>query len=284
MISVVIPSIDNRFLTKTILDILQKASGEIEVIVAINGYELPEDEKVTDKRVTYITTEKGMRTAINAGLSLAKGKYIMKVDEHCLFDTNFDEVLLNDIEDNWVMIPRRKRLDPINWCLIDTDKIDVDYEFLSYPPNLGIKGNIWNERTRERLGKPKYDIDDNMSFQGSCYFMSRKHWNWLGPLDPSGYGQFAREAQEIGLKTWLGGGRVVVNKKTWYAHLHKGNTYGRGYFLSKNEKDRGDEYCNDYWFNNRWSERIHDLSWLVKKFAPVPHWPIKEENWTPSNL
>lgn len=281
MISVLIPSIDSRFLTKTILDILVKATGEIEVIIAVNGYELPENEKVIDPRVKYITTEKGMRTALNACASVAKGDYFMKCDEHCMFAHGFDEVLKKDCEDNWVVIPRRKRLDPINWCLTDTHKIDVDYEFLSYPPNLGIKGNIWNERTRERLGNPQYDIDDQMSFQGSCYFMTRKHWDWLGGLNPYGYGEFAREAQEVGLKTWLGGGRVVVNKKTWYAHLHKGNTYGRGYRLSKSEKDRGDMYCNWYWFGNHWQERIHDLSWLVEKFYPVPHWPTSRELWSP---
>lgn len=245
----------------------------------VNGYVL--EEKIINSRVQYITTERGMRNAINAGVSLARGEYIMKCDEHCMFALDFDEVLKKDCEDNWVIIPRRKRLDPINWCLTDTDKLDVDYEFLSYPPNLGIKGNIWNERTRERLNKPEYDIDDQMSFQGSCYFMTRKHRDWLGDLDPSGYGQFAREAQEIGLKTWLGGGRVVINKKTWYAHLHKGTIYGRGYFMSKGEKDRGDAYCNDYWFNNRWEERIHDLSWLVEKFYPVPHWPEDRRLWIP---
>ena len=278
MISVIIPSIDNRFLDKTILDILNKATSKIEIIVVVNGYEL--EEQIRDSRVKYIVTEKGMRTALNAGYAIAQGEYIMKCDEHCMFAPGFDEVL-TDCEDNWVVIPRRKRLNPINWSLTDTDKLDVDYEFLSYPPNLGIKGNIWNERTRERTD-PKYDIDDQMSFQGSCYFMSRKHRDWLGDLDPTGYGQFAREPQEVGLKTWLGGGRVVINKKTWYAHLHKGQTYGRGYRLSKGDKDRGDEYCNWYWFYNQWPERIHNLSWLVEKFAPVPHWPIDPKEWTPS--
>lgn len=282
MISIIIPSIDPRFLKKTILDILTKATGDIEIIITLDGHILPEDEIVSDSRVKYIQfpVVKGMRTGINAGVSIAKGEYLMKCDEHCMFAPGFDEILKADCEDNWVVIPRRKRLDPINWCLTDTDKLDVDYEFLSYPPNLGIKGNVWNERTRERLNKPEYLIDDQMSFQGSCYFMTAKHWKWLGGLNEFGYGRFAREAQEVGLKTWLGGGRVVVNKKTWYAHLHKGNTYGRGYFLSKNEKNRGDAYCNDFWFNNRWEGRIHDLSWLVEKFYPVPHWPEDRRLWT----
>ncbi len=30
------------------------------------------------------------------------------------------------------------------------------------------------------------------------------------------------------MRTWLGGDQVKVNKRTFYAHLRKGKTYGRG--------------------------------------------------------
>lgn len=72
-------------------------------------------------------------------------------------------------------------------------------------------------------------IDDLMTMQGSCWFMSRKHWdNCIKEMDSENYGPFTQEAQEISNKTWLSGGRVIVNKKTWYAHMHKGKG-GKGY-------------------------------------------------------
>ena len=62
-----------------------------------------------------------------------------------------------------------------------------------------------------------------MSWQGSCYFTTKRYWDsLLAPLDTEHYGTFTQEAQEIGNKVWLSGGRLVVNKKTWYAHYHKG--------------------------------------------------------------
>ncbi len=34
---------------------------------------------------------KGMRTAINQAVAIAKGKYIMKLDAHCMVDEGIDE-------------------------------------------------------------------------------------------------------------------------------------------------------------------------------------------------
>jgi hypothetical protein len=85
------------------------------------------------------------------------------------------------------------------------------------------------------------------------------------------------------MKTWLSGGRVVVNKNTHYAHLHKGKQYGTGYGFSNQkwrewaeEKERARLFCVDHWMNNRWEERKHDIDWLIDKFWPVPGWP---EDW-----
>lgn len=277
MVSIVIPARNEIFLTKTINDILSNAVGEIEVIPVLDGYWPSAEEIVHDPRVRYvhIGEAKGMRNAINTGVSLASGEYIMKLDAHCKVGYAFDKILAADCEDNWIVIPRRYRLDAEKWEVQQLGKLPVDYEFLCHPGidqhKVGLHGNIWNERTLKRIDTL---IDDNMSFQGSCWFMTRKHWDWLGGMSEEGYGQFVREAQEIGLKTWLGGGRVVTNKKTWYAHLHKGKQYGRMWFLDKYEADAGNQYCDDYWMNNRWEGRIHDLEWLIEKFAPVPTWNI----------
>ena len=67
-----------------------------------------------------------------------------------------------------------------------------------------------------------------------------------------------------------------INKKTWYAHLHKGPEFGRMYFLNKKEMVAGNEYCDDYWFNNRGfgegSIIKYDLAWLIEHFGNVPTW------------
>ena len=91
-----------------------------------------------------------------------------------------------------------------------------------------------------------------------------------------GYGGFTQEPQELGLKVWLGGGRIVVNKNTYYAHLHKGKVWGRGYALPRGETDKGHKYSAAFWTSNLWEGRVHDFDWLIDKFWPVPTW---RESW-----
>ena len=276
-VSVLIPSRNEKFLTPTIKDVLAKAAGNVEVIVNIDE-KLPA-EIVEDKRVQYIYQDKpvGMRAGINACASLATGKYLMKLDAHCEVGEGFDDILASEMEDNWVVVPRRYSLDPELWK-IDRHRPAIDYHYLSYPladegGGFGLHGRYWRERCLERK-----DIlnDIEMTSQGSAWLMSRKHWDWLGGLGIEGYGDFIQEFQEIGCKTWLGGGEVRVNKKTWYAHLHKGATHGRGYFISRSSWSRGLYYSADFWINNRWKDRRRDFEWLIEKFNPVPTWP---ENW-----
>lgn len=297
-VSIVIPAKNEMFLSRTIQELLEKAEGDIEIIASLDS-DWPKPTKhgvvdtpaiIDDPRVNYIHhgSRTGMRGVINSAVALARGEYIMKIDAHCMVDQGYDVKLKADCEDNWVVIPRRKRLDAENWCIQDVGKPDVDYNFLSFPDNpadfggAGLNGRIWTEKIRERLNDPQYDIDDELSFQGSCWFMKRDYFYFLELMDEENYGPFWNEAQEIGFKAWLSGGRVVRNKKTWYAHLHKGKKYGRGYFLDKNWATQGASYALKWLTTDKmWHKQIYPLKWLLKKFMPMPGWPEDESKWLP---
>ena len=92
------------------------------------------------------------------------------------------------------------------------------------------------------------------------------------------YSTFAQEPQEIGLKYSLGGGEVKVNKKTWYAHLHKGRRYGRMYKQDVNTVS-SHNWSADHWMGNKEPGMIHDIAWLVEKFWKVPTWPDDRSLW-----
>lgn len=92
----------------------------------------------------------------------------------------------------------------------------------------------------------------------------REHWNRIAPLDETNYGSFTQEGIEIALKTWLGGGKVMVNKAAWYAHKHR--TFGRVVSPEGQEYKAGQRFSKDYWLNNRWTERKYDLAWLMQRF------------------
>lgn len=67
----------------------------------------------------------------------------------------------------------------------------------------------------------------------------------------------------------------MVNKKTWYAHMHQqGNK--RGYSMSKHQTSLSYKLAVDYWLGDKWHERKHNFDWFVEKFMPMPTWP---ENW-----
>lgn len=277
-VSVLIPSRNERFLTPTVNDIFAKASGDIEIIVSLDGYWPDDWKQLQDKhgaklRPIHKGTPEGMRAGINDAAAIATGEYLMKSDGHCMFAEGFDEVLKADCEDDWVVVPRRYRLDAENWKIQEDGKIPIDYHYLSWPyekpEEIGMHGNKWDRRSRERAD---ILIDDEMSSQGSCWFTKKTHFERLGGLPHEGYGQFVQEFQQIGNKTWLSGGRVVVNKKTWYAHLHKGKAMGRGYFIDKRGMIKGTHWSADYWINNRWPDAKYGIEWLVEKFNP-PGWP-----------
>ena len=280
LLSVLIPSRNERFLVNTVNDLLQHATGEIEIIVSCDGY-WPDPPPPDDKRVKVIHfgAARGMRACINAAAGVARGEYLMKCDAHTLYAEGFDEVLKANCDIDWVVIPRRKRLDAEHWTIEPTSRPDIDYEYLSYPlwkegEEPGLHGTIWTERIRERFGKPEYDIDDNPAFQGSCWFTTKRFFDeTVQGLQEEGFGTFIAEPQELGMKAWLSGGAVKINKLTWYAHLHKGKRWGRGYYFDRDDRKTGNAYSCDYWMNDRWKQARHTMEWFInEKFPDMPGW------------
>jgi len=291
LLSVIIPSRNGQpYLQKTIDDVLAKAEEEVEVIVVLDGY-WPDPQLKDDKRVAIVhhgiwTDNLGLREGVNTGMAIAKGEYVMKIDEHIMMDQGFDKKLKADMEDNWIVIPRRYRLDADEWKLAEDKRPPIDYAYIAYPyerprdTTCGLHGAEWKQRHFDRKD---ILIDETMSFQGSCYFMKKAYWDsTIAPLNSDTYGTFTQEPQEVGNKAWFSGGKVMVNKKTWYAHMHKGKRgKGYGFNTAQYEKhgrhnERGRVFCVDFWVNNRWDKRVNDWDWFLEKFWPVPTWP---EDW-----
>lgn len=288
-LSIIIPSFHEPYLNKTIRNILKQSKGDIEVLVHIDG-EIPK-RIPKDPRVKYIHHQKpiGMRGGINACLRIAKGKYIMKTDAHCAFAKRFDKVLKRECKKNWLIIPRRYALNALGWKRELRMPIK-DYHYLSYPQSYQnhtfcMVPADWRKRTYERIRDQRYRIDDTMTFQGSCWFAHRSYFmKNVGLLDDNKYGSFGGEQVEIGLKYWLGGGKVKVNKNTWYAHLFKNHKYYSENKASiKNKKNlikaARYEWIAKHWTNDRQPKMMYKFAWLVEKFWPVPGWPEDRKLW-----
>ena len=283
-VSVVIPSRNEQFLVPTVKDILAHAAGDVEVVVTLDGYwehELPADDRVI---IIHRGKSHGMRAAINAAVACSSGQFIFKLDAHCSLAPGWDEALKADCDEDWVVVPRRYSLDAEAWAR-KRGRTPIDYLYLSYPDNKGdrggpgLHGRTWRERNHDPALK-HVEIDDLMTAQGSAYFMRRGYYEWLGLLDHARWGSFGSEFQEVGFKAWLSGGRVVRNKRTWYAHLHKGRKYGRGYPLGRNDANKAVAYANTWLHDGSgWQKQTRPFEWMIRHFWPVPGWPADSSTW-----
>ena len=268
MLSILIPSRNEKYLNKTVLDLQAKASGPIEIIVALDGADA---ERLDGVKYIYFPESIGMKYAINDAAALSTGEYIMKIDAHCIVAPGFDKQLIADHQPNWIQIPRRHPILENEWLPNFTSHID--YEYWVWPPkypNASLHGFRWLSRQEERKD---ILIDDTLTFQGSGWFMSREWWDKCDFMHDEGYNQLhAQEAAYLGTATWLAGGRVVVNKKTWYAHLFKSKQAGRGYHMDEPKRRQCYKYSYQHWVHDNKEGFIK----LIEKFWPLPGWP---ENW-----
>ena len=282
-VSIIIPSRNEPWLAKTVDDIRTKATGDIEVIVILDG---PTDYPLPTSWSQFTMIKKpqaeGLKPAINDGARAATGEYLMKCDAHCMFGEGFDEILQDDCENDWVVTARRFTLNPELWKI---GARAIDYYYLGCPwthhGRFLMKHRHWKARARERQDVL---IDDQMTIHGSMWFMSLDHFrNRIGDLDTIRYGTFAAEPLEIVMKTWLGGGRVVINKNTWYAHEHLTHR-DKDLPISLNAALDKYELAAHDWTENKWKDRVHDFDWLIEKFWRVPNWPSTWRNYYEAGL
>lgn len=275
-VSVLIAARNEPYLDRTITDAFNKAQGELEVIAVLDGYK-PTIENHKNQILIYHSESIGQRPAINQAAKLATGKYIFKVDAHCIFDEGFDVKLAEDCEYDWTAIPRRHGVIEDKW---KRRPGKVDYMRLTSPSergDLGLRAKAWPDYRKRP--EAQGDITDVMTCQGSGWFQYKERFFELGALDER-HGHWGALGCEVGCKTWLSGGRLIVNKKTWYAHWQRGRkhtkdstiTTSRFYHLPREVVRDAHKYAKDLWFNNKWQLQKREFKWLLDKFAPVEGW------------
>jgi len=219
-LSAILPSWKDPYLINTIDSLLSTSQlgDQLEIIGVLDGY-WPTFELRLDPRVRYVHLGKnrGMRDAINAGVSVSRGEFIMRSDEHCMFAPGFDREMVETCQSNWILTARRYYLNPKTWSVME-DQGHVDYEKLKIRDNLKFEGVVWKSRAKERK---HIMVDETMAMQGSMWVMKRSWWDEvIGELQTEGYGPLYQDSHEMSFKTWKAGGKLMVTKKTWFAHKH----------------------------------------------------------------
>lgn len=297
-LSILIPARNEIFVTRTVADILEHIEADTEIIVALDGAwadpPLEQHERLT---VLYFPESIGQRAATNKAAALAKGEYLMKVDAHCSFAQGFDRVLLADMQPDWTCVPTMKNLHAFDWICRDcgertyqgakrcgkckSENVEMDVVWVakkspnstSYRFDNTMHFQYWSEYAKRP--EAQGDISETMSLQGSCWMVHRDKYFELD-LSEEAFGSWGQQGVEVACKTWMSGGRVMVNKKTWYAHMFRTQDgFSFPYPLSGNQVKHAREYSRNLFRDNKWSKAVRPFEWILENFAPVPDWEVE---------
>lgn len=307
-LSLLIPARNEEWLSETLTDALKNIRGETEIIVVLDGEVFPKPLP-EDPRVTYIKhhVSVGQRKATNEACQLSRAKYVMKVDAHCAFDEGFDVKMIKGMEehgDTVTMVPIMRNLHVFNWvcpnghtryqspsdpckeCGAPTEK-DVVWipkekpQSTSYRFDTTLHFQYFNDYKRHPVYKKQKEtgFTETMSLQGSCFMLTREKYWELNICDEE-FGSWGAQGTEVACKTWLSGGRCLVNHNTWYAHLFRtqGRDFSFPYKQDEKQIERARQYSRQLFLDNTWHLQKFPLSWLIDKFQPVPGWHDGTDN------
>lgn len=298
-LSVIVPSRNEMFLAQTIKNIVERKRGSTEVIAVCDGqWADPPIEDHPDVTLLYYPEAIGQRAATNEAAKISRAKYIMKCDAHCSFDEGFDVKMMEVMQDDWTMVPIMYNLHAFNWHCLTCD--NETYQGPTPTVCEKCQGTnferkiYWREKRNptstsycfdpephfqyfgEFKKRPEYkgkDLTETMSLQGSCWMLTRDKY-WELDICDEAFGSWGSQGIEVAVKTWLSGGRVLCNHRTWYAHMFRtqGGDFGFPWPASGRQIDKAKKYAKDLFFNNKFPKQVRPLSWLVQKFWPVPGW------------
>lgn len=306
ILSVLIPARNEQWLARTVADVLAHARADTEVIVVLDGAwpdePLPQHPAL---QVVYLPTAIGQRAATNLAARVSNARYVMKLDAHCSVAEGFDVALITaavELGPHVTQVPAQHNLHVFDWvcsgcgartyqgptptaaCACGAPATAFHRDVI-WKPRRGVrttawrfdaelKFQYWGEFTKREEGKG--EITETLSCLGACWFLDRE-WYWsLGGLDEA-HGSWGQMGTEIACKSWLSGGRLVTNQRTWFAHLFRtqGGDFGFPYPLSGREVEHARAHSKSLWLGEQWPGAIRPLSWLIDHFAPVPEWAPK---------
>jgi hypothetical protein len=295
-LSILIPARNEMFLARTIQDILENSSDKTEIIAVLDGQwaepGVPDHPRVT---LVYLPESVGQRAATNIACKLSKAKYVMKADAHTAWDKDFDTKMIEAFKqagDDVTMVPVMRNLHAFDWVCEDGHR---RYQGPSGPCKDCGKPTerdvVWIAKTSPQSTAYRFDTDmhfqyfgefkkkqtgdlvETPSLQGSAFMLTREKY-WELNISDEELGSWGQQGVEVAMKTWLSGGRVLVNMNTWYAHMFR--TQGGDFSFPYPQRPMSEivatrEKTRDLFVNGKWPSK-YDFQWYLDKFKPLPGW------------
>ena len=315
-LSVIIPAgRKEEFTAQTVMDILKNKRGKTEVIVVMDGWWAnPPVDDHQDVRIIHLAEPVGQRAAQNLGVKLSRARYVMKLDCHCSVDEGFDVKMLDafkEVGDNVTMVPIMRNLWVFDWkckhcglreyqgpkptkCRNEAcDDLPVEFnkklvwkaknspQSTAYRFTKELRFKFFPELKRHQEG----DFVESMSLQGSCFMCTREKYWELNLCDET-MGGYGMQGSEVALKTWLSGGRVLCNTRTFYAHeFRTKGGYAFPWGNPARDQQKSIKTIQSLFLNNSWPQQTKPLSWLLEKFWPeLQQVGDREARWEQKDL
>lgn len=248
-VSVIIPSYrEEQWLNRTIANIFNTATGDIEVIVVLNGEWHPVDPRA---KVIRNKNNEGERVAMNQAAEIATGTHLLRIDAHCDFsprgwDQRMEEVtgprdmtqaVLTAVRLRWSMLSKEEQdrwlaSGKIEGQWHEWDRIPGHkYERCRLLPNYEAKWEKPNEYKPDICETLTQVMNKNcipnMSSTGCGFMIQKEFYSLIGGADES-YPIMGAIGEEFSVKTWMHGGKVQTRTDVIIGHIFGTGAYDTG--------------------------------------------------------
>jgi rubrerythrin len=301
-LSILIAARNEEFLSKTVENILENKNEETQIIVGLDEkWANPPIKDHPDVIIVHSSVALGQRAMCNLLCRISRAKYVMKLDGHCTRDKDFDRKMFTAFKetgDNVIMVPAMYNLHVFDWkCMKcgkrtymgpkphsceDCDNTTNFEKKIVWTPR-------WNRRTeswmfdkdlhfqywgdqKRKPGFKEEELSETMSLIGACWMVTRDKY-WELNLNDEEFGSWGQMGTELSCKIHLSGGKLIVNKRTWYSHLFRTQKdFGFPYPQSNTQVNNAREKSKELFIYKGFKGQIHPISWMIEKYMPISGW------------
>lgn len=238
-LSVIIPSLNEEWLGKTIQDVIEHSNEDTEIIAVLDGWE-PDFRLPKSERLKVIRNEitKGQRAAQNIGVKESTSDFVMKCDSHISLSQGFDKVMIEIMEANpdIVLVPALGNLHVYDYICPKghrtyQGKVDkcsqCDSKELTKELVWKVSSKLYSDFYFDKdLIFQFGDVDnfemlhETKAIQGSCFIVSRDNY-WIWELCDELWGSWGQQGYEVYTKTIRNGGKVFSTRRAFMGHFFR---------------------------------------------------------------
>ena len=236
LVSVIISDLFERHLPETLVNLRQTADEPIEIIVKIDD------------------DSKGMRYHLNEAAAEAQGKYLFKIDGHCIMTPHWDSYLKMACQNaNDMVVSRIRGIDEKNWVMQE-----IGFSFVTIRSDLSIVSCGDFVPDDPVVSETMASIGCGWMIHKDRYMELEGCWEELG--------RYGNLGLEWALKIWLSGGRLLVSRQVTCGHLFRTQCV-RG--VGRETVLQGRQILGSRFSAMQGPDQIRPMQWLAERFHKI---------------